>query len=122
MTTKSLAPHSTSSFRAWTHSARENGLSPIIYVVGTRGKSTIVRILDSMARASGLRTAVRTDAGVEIEGRRQLGDIHPLRESLEELDAGDLDLAIIERGRGDIHTLPLNDRNPAAVVIATICP
>src|SRR3954471_8872631 len=120
--TTTLAPLSTTSFQAWTHSARENGLSPIIYVVGTRGKSTIVRLLDSMARASGLRTAIRTDAGVEIEGRRQLGDIPPLRESLEERDAGDLDLAIIEMGWSDIHTLPVNDRHPAAVVIATICP
>ena len=117
---ESIQTHS--SFQSWSAHCREVGLDPLIYIVGTRGKSTIVRLLDAMAKAEGLRTAIRTNAGVEIEGKRQLGDVHPLRDSLEELDAGELDLVMVEMGWGDMRSLPLNGRKPAAVVVATICP
>ena len=109
-------------FGEWVNGAGQNDLSPIIYVVGTRGKSTIARLLDTIAREAGLRTALRTDTGVEIEGKRQLGDIHPLKEALEELDAGELDLAILEMSWSDLQTLPVGDRRPGAIVVATICP
>ena len=93
----------------------------MIFVVGTRGKSTVARLLDTIARDSGLRTALRTDSGVEIEGKRQLGDIHPLIDALEELDSGELDLAIIEMHWDDLQSLPLGGRQPGAVVVSTIC-
>jgi cyanophycin synthetase len=110
------------SFGEWACAAGQNGLHPMIYVVGTRGKSTIARLLDTIARESGLRTALRTDSGVEIEGKRQLGDIRPLMEALDEIDSGELDLAIIEMDWSDLHTLPVGDRQPAAVIVSTICP
>ncbi len=103
MTTSVPAAAVHSSFGDWAFSAGQNGLHPLIYVVGTRGKSTVARLLDTIAREAGLRTALRTDAGVEIEGKRQLGDIHPLTEALEELDSGELDLAIIEMAWGDLQ-------------------
>jgi UDP-N-acetylmuramyl tripeptide synthase len=111
-----------SSFGEWAFEAGQNGLHPMIYVVGTRGKSTVARLLDTIARESGLRTALRTDSGVEIEGKRQMGDIHPLVEALECLDSGELDLAIIEMDWSDLHTLPVGDRQPGAVIVSTICP
>jgi cyanophycin synthetase len=110
------------SFGDWAILARETGLHPIIFVVGTRGKSTVARLLDSICREAGLRTALRTDSGVEIEGKRQLGDIHPLMEALDELDSGELDLCIIEMSWADLHSLPLGGRQPGAVVVSTICP
>lgn len=110
------------SFGEWAFAAGQNGLHPMIYVVGTRGKSTIARLLDTIAREAGLRTALRTDSGVEIEGKRQLGDIRPLMEALDEIDSGELDLAIIEMDWGDLHTLPVGDRQPGAVIVSTICP
>ena len=103
MTTFDLETTQFTSFQQWTRSVRQVGLDPLVYVAGTRGKSTIVRLLDAMAKAEGLRTAIRTDAGVEIEGRRQLGDMLPLRESLDEMDAGELDLVIVEMDWGDIE-------------------
>lgn len=109
-------------FRTWQEAIAAAGLNPLIYIVGTRGKSTIARLIDSMARAEGLRTALRTDSGVEIEGRRQLGDMHPLREAMDEMEAGELDLVIVEMGWGDMHSLPLNGRKPALVIVSTICP
>jgi len=111
-----------SSFGEWAFEAGQNGLHPMIYVVGTRGKSTVARLLDTIARESGLRTALRTDSGVEIEGKRQMGDIHPLVEALECLDSGELDLAIIEMDWSDLHTLPVGERQPGAVIVSTICP
>ena len=96
MTTSVPAAATYRTFEDWAIAARVNGLHPLIYVVGTRGKSTVARLLDSISREAGLRTALRTDAGVEIEGKRQLGDIHPLTDALDELDAGHLDLHIVE--------------------------
>src|SRR5690606_3412807 len=107
MTTSVPATAVHSSFSDWALHAGQIGLHPLIYVVGSRGKSTVARLLDAIAREAGLRTALRTDAGVEIDGKRQLGDIHPLTRALEDLDAGLLDLAIVEMAWGDIHTLPL---------------
>ena len=122
MTTQLAARAIFNSFGEWAFTAGQNGLHPMIFVVGSRGKSTVARLLDTIARESGLRTALRTDSGVEIEGRRQLGDIHPLMEALDELDSGELDLAIIEMDWSDLHTLPIGDRQPAAVIVTTICP
>jgi cyanophycin synthetase len=111
-----------SSFPDWAFSSGQNGLHPLVYVVGTRGKSTVARLLDAIAREAGLRTVLRTDAGVEIEGRRQLGDIHPLVTGLQEIENGSLDLGIIEMDWNGHHTLPLGNRQPGAVVVSTICP
>ena len=121
--TTGLSPRAVhSSFGDWAFTARQNGLHPIIFIVGVRGKSTIARLLDTIARESGLRTALRTDSGVEIQGKRQLGDIHPLTDALEGLDSGALDLAIIELGWSELQSLPLGGREPGAVIVSTICP
>ncbi|MDQ2682038.1 MAG: hypothetical protein M3Y37_00785, partial [Chloroflexota bacterium] len=122
MTTSVPASAVHSSFGEWAFTAGQNGLHPLVLVVGTRGKSTVARLLDSIASSAGLRTALRTDAGVEIEGKRQLGDIHPLSEALDELDQGQIDLAIVEMAWGDLNTLPLGDRKPGGVIVSTICP
>ena len=110
------------SFSDWAFASGQNGLHPLIYIVGTRGKSTVARLLDSIAREAGLRTVLRTDAGVEIEGKRQLGDIHPLVTGLQEIEGGTLDLGIVEMDWNGHHTLPLGNRQPCAVVVSTICP
>ena len=107
MTTTLSADTVHRTFGQWVNNAKQAGLYPMIFVVGTRGKSTVARLLDTIARDSGLRTALRTDSGVEIEGKRQLGDIHPLIDALEELDSGELDLAIIEMHWNDLQSLPL---------------
>jgi UDP-N-acetylmuramyl tripeptide synthase len=126
MTTTERIPTATSSkpvsFREWYHSIHSSGLNPLIYIVGTRGKSTIARLIDAMAKSEGLKTALRTDSGVEIEGRRQLGDMHPLREAMDEMESGELDLVIVEMAWSDMHSLPLNGRKPALVIVSTICP
>jgi cyanophycin synthetase len=111
-----------SSFSEWAFASGQNGLHPLIYIVGTRGKSTVARLLDAIAREAGLRTFLRTDAGVEIESKRQLGDIHPLVRGLQQIDDGTLDLGIIEMDWNGYHTLPLGNRQPGAIVVSTICP
>ena len=121
--TTTLSPSSVaSSFSDWAFASGRSGLHPLIYIVGTRGKSTVARLLDSIAREEGLRTVLRTDSGVEVEGDRQLGDIHPLQNALTELDNGTLDLGIIEMDWNGRHSLPLGDRKPGAVIVSTICP
>lgn len=121
--TTTLSPSTVaSSFADWAFNSGRNGLHPLIYIVGARGKSTVARLLDSIAREAGLRTALRTDAGVEIGGRRQRGDIHPLMNALTQLDNGVLDLGIVEMDWNGRHSLPLGDRKPGAIVVTTICP
>ena len=121
--TTTLSPSTVaSSFTDWAFTSGQNGLDPLIYVVGARGKSTVARLLASIAREAGLRIALRTDAGVEIDGNRQRGDIHPLMTALARLDDGTLDLGIIEMDWNGRHSLPLGDRMPGAIVVTTICP
>lgn len=121
--TTTLSPSTVaSSFSDWAFTSGQNGLHPLIYVVGTRGKSTVARLLDAIAREAGLRTALRTDSGVELEGKRQRGDIHPLVTALQQLDTGELDLGIIEMDWNGRHSLPLGNRQPGAIVVSTICP
>ena len=122
MTTADLVSTPAYTFHAWSREANISGLDPLIYIVGSRGKSTIARLIDTIAKSDGLRTALRTDSGVEFEGKRQLGDLHPLNEALALIDRHELDLGIIEMGWNGLHTLPLAGRTPAAIVVSTICP
>jgi cyanophycin synthetase len=48
--------------------------------------------------------------------------MHPLREAMDEMEAGELDLVTVEMAWGDMHSLPLNGRKPAIVIVSTICP
>jgi cyanophycin synthetase len=84
------------SFHAWRHQTVTAGLPPVVLVSGSRGKTTVARLLDAILRAEGLRTATLTDFGVEINGVRQQGEIGPWAAVNQQLENGTLDIAVRE--------------------------
>lgn len=109
------------SFSEWRTAVAAAGTRPIILVAGSRGKTTVIRLLDALFRAAGLRTAVWTDLGVEIEGVRQRGELIPWSRVGTALDTGRLDVAIQEL---DWLTIPTHGLQPEAyplVVVTNVC-
>jgi cyanophycin synthetase len=84
------------SFRAWRQRTIDAGIAPIVLIGGSRGKTTVARLLEAILHAEGLRTASLTDSGVEIDGIRQHGEIGPWAAVVERLHQGSLDVAIRE--------------------------
>jgi cyanophycin synthetase len=84
------------SFRSWQRDTVLNGLVPVIGIGGTRGKSTVLRLVESMLITMHLRRATWTDLGVHIQGRRQRGEIAGWRHALTRLAEGSIDVALQE--------------------------
>src|SRR5690606_31323577 len=84
------------SFRSWQRDTTLNGTLPIIGIGGTRGKSTVLRLVESMLVTMHLRRATWTDLGVQIQGRRQRGEISGWRHALTRLSEGSIDVALQE--------------------------
>ena len=84
------------SFPAWRSQAIGQQRLPLIAVAGSRGKSTVVRLLDRIFQEAGLQTATWTDTGVEIGGNPRAGELAPWQDALAALSGGRLDVAIQE--------------------------
>lgn len=83
-------------FRHWQKQCYELRIPPVIAVAGSRGKSTVVRLLQAIFEHAGLESAIWTDFGVEIAGRRQRGEIAGWNRALTRLTERSLDIAIQE--------------------------
>lgn len=84
------------SFHSWRDNLLEQQRLPLVAVVGTRGKSTVIRLLDHIFRMAGLQTATWTDTGVEVGGVRRPGELAPWQEALSDAAQGRIDVAIQE--------------------------
>src|SRR3954466_6502585 len=84
------------SFATWRSKLDRGRITPVIGVAGSRGKTSVVRALESIFRAAGLRFAAWTDGGVEIEGERQHGELTAWNRVLTRVAAGGLDVAVRE--------------------------
>jgi cyanophycin synthetase len=85
-----------SSFRSWQRDTSLNTLLPVVGIAGTRGKSTVLRLVESILISTHLRRATWTDLGVQIQGRRQRGEISGWRHALTRLAEGSVDIALQE--------------------------
>ncbi len=110
-----------SSFEIWRDLVRKHCSVPVIAVAGSRGKSTVVRALDAIFRASGLRTATWTNAGVEIQGRRQRGELAPWTRALGKLAEGSLDVAIQELDWATVNAVKLPKQAYPVVAVTNVC-
>jgi cyanophycin synthetase len=110
-----------SSFEEWRSHVSRIGAIPVIAIAGSRGKSTVVRALDAIFRASGLRTATWTNAGVEILGRRQRGELSPWSRALGRLGDGSLDVAIQELDWATVNAVKLPKRVYPVIAITNVC-
>lgn len=114
-------PRLPASFRTWRHSQAAFGVPPIVAVAGSRGKTTVVRLLDAIFREAGLRTALWTDQGVEVEGRRQRGELVPWSRALERFGTDSLDVAIQELDWAMVHAVGLPAAVYPLVAITNLC-
>ncbi|HEY7035684.1 MAG TPA: hypothetical protein VH482_30375 [Thermomicrobiales bacterium] len=81
----------------------------------------MVRLLDAVFREAGLRTAIWTDRGVEIEGAPQRGELVPWSRAQNRLDDGSLDVAIREIGWSTVRTSALPPSSAPIVAVTNVC-
>ncbi len=109
------------SIEEWQAGVMRRQLLPVIAVAGSRGKSTVVRLLDAIFARAGLRSATWTSSGVEICGRRQSGELAPWSRALSRLAEGTLDIAIQELDWSTVHAVGLPARVYPVVGVTNIC-
>ncbi len=109
------------SFQAWRAEAVAKGAVPLVAVAGSRGKTTVVRLLETICTEAGLRTATWTDEGVEIAGKRQRGELLPWSKAMRMLTTGDIDLAIQELDWATVNAVGLPAGVYPLVAITNFC-
>jgi cyanophycin synthetase len=110
-----------SSVADWRDRLRRAGAQPVIAVAGSRGKSTVIHLLDAMLTAAGLRTVLWTDHGVTINGRKQRGELVPWTRGLSLMANGDLDVAIQELDWDTVHAVGLPPGAYPVVAVTNLC-
>lgn len=108
------------SFRSWQRDATLNGLLPLIGIGGTRGKSTVLRLVESMLITMHLRRATWTDLGVQIQGRRQRGELAGWRHALTRLSEGSIDVALQELDWATVNAAGLPNGSYPVVALCGI--
>ncbi len=114
-------PYFPSSFRRWQRTSMVAGSLPIIGVAGSRGKSTVIRLLDAIFTAAGLRTVVWTDHGVEIVGRRQPSELAGWTRALNDLADGEVDVALQELDWATVNAVGLPAGTYPIIAITNVC-
>jgi cyanophycin synthetase len=109
------------SFRRWQKAAIAAGTLPIIGIAGSRGKSTVVRLLDAIFTGAGLRTAVWTDRGVEVAGRRQRGELAGWSRALNHVADGMVDVALQELDWATVNAVGLPPATYPVIAVTNLC-
>src|SRR5680860_232917 len=107
------------SIREWRSASFERRALPIIMIAGSRGKTTVSRLVELMV-GSQYRIATRTPNGVTIHGARQAGEIEPWGRVEAMLQAGQLDLAIWEVDWATAGTLQPTMKH-SVLAITNVC-
>lgn len=84
------------SVRKWQTDTRYKGLLPLIGISGTRGKSTVVRLIEAVLQQLRFRLATWTDVGVQINGRTQHAELAGWGRALNRLAEQHLDIGLQE--------------------------
>lgn len=103
--------------RSWQRDVRVLGMLPLIGVAGTRGKSTVLRMVEAMATRAHLRAATWTDLGVQIVGRRQSGELSGWSKALTQLAESRLDLALQELDWNTVNAVGLPPESYPVMVL-----
>jgi cyanophycin synthetase len=108
-------------FRQWQKRCFELGLPPVIAVAGSRGKSTVVRMLQAIFDRAGIQSAIWTDLGVEINGRRQTREIAGWNRALARLMEHSLDVAVQELDWNLVSAVGLPRSSYPVVAVTNVC-
>lgn len=96
-----LRPHEDLDFcfpsvRKWQTDVQQKGLLPLIGIAGTRGKSTVLRLIESVLQHLRFRIATWTDVGVQINERTQHAELAGWGRALTRLAEHRLDIGLQE--------------------------
>jgi cyanophycin synthetase len=108
-------------FSDWRARLDRERVAPVIAVAGSKGKTSVLRTVESILRAAGYRFASWTDQGVEIDGERQRGELGPWSRALTRLAAGGLDIALQELDWATVQTAGAPGAKYPVVAIANLC-
>ncbi len=108
-------------FAEWRARLDRQRISPVVAVAGSKGKTSVLRAVESIFRAGGYRFATWTDRGVEIEGERQRGELGPWSRALTRLAAGGLDIAFQELDWATVPTVSAPGAKYPIVAVANLC-
>jgi cyanophycin synthetase len=108
-------------FAEWRARVDRQRVAPVVAVAGSKGKTSLLRAVESIFRAGGYRFATWTDRGVEIEGERQRGELAPWSRALTRLAAGGLDIAFQELDWATVPTLSAPGGRYPIVAVANLC-
>ena len=108
-------------FAEWRARLDRQRVAPVVAVAGSKGKTSVLRALESIFRAGGYRFATWTDRGVEIEGERQRGELGPWSRALTRLAAGGLDIAFQELDWATVPTVRAPGAKYPIVAVANLC-
>ena len=109
-----------SSFADWRSWATNSGLQPVVVVAGSRGKTIVAKVLETILRGAGLRVATWSSHGVDIDGVRQNGELGPWQDVEAGLAAGQIDIAIREVDWATASTLATGPRLPL-LAVTNVC-
>ena len=116
-----LHPVRPEGFAAWRARLDRENVAPVIAVAGSRGKTSVLRAVESILRIGGYRFASWTDRGVEIEGEHQRGELGPWSRALTRLAAGGLDVALQELDWATVQTLGAHGSIYPIVALVNLC-
>jgi cyanophycin synthetase len=108
-------------FADWRARLDRERITPVIAVAGSKGKTSVLRMVESILRAGKYRFASWTDRGVEIEGERQGGELGPWSRALTRLTAGGLDVALQELDWATVPTVGAPGAKYPVVAVANLC-
>ena len=110
-----------SRFSEWRASLDRQRVAPVVAVAGSKGKTSVLRAVESIFRTGGYRFATWTDRGVEIEGERQRGELGPWSRALTRLAVGGLDIAFQELDWATVPTVSAPGAKYPVVAVANLC-
>jgi cyanophycin synthetase len=108
-------------FADWRARLDRERVAPVIAMAGSKGKTSVLRTVETILRTAGYRFASWTNHGVEIEGERQRGELGPWSRALMRLAAGGLDIALQELDWATVQTAGAPGAKYPIVAVGNLC-
>ena len=83
-------------FRLWQSDTLRRRMIPLVGVAGTRGKSTVTRLMEAVLQSLRFKIVTWTDLGVQIRGRNQRAELAGWSRALQRLAESSLDIGLQE--------------------------
>lgn len=94
---------------------------PLVGISGTRGKSTVLWLLESMLRTSGCSVGAWASSGVYLDGARQEGELGPWGRVLDATRTRQIDVALQELESALVTGVGLPEKIYPLAAITTLC-